>query len=85
MAKSYMELKKMGFVRQKQEEFCSARCKSSAGEFTVEQLATIQAVAKNFGKNFVHVTSRQGIDIPFIPLEKIDEVKEIFAEELKNV
>lgn len=78
-AKSYLELKKNGFIRQKQENFCSARCKSSAGEFTVAQLMTIKNVAEKFGKNFIHITSRQGIDIPFIPLEKIDEVKKILS------
>lgn len=80
MSVNYKELKKGGFMRQKQQNYFSMRLKCVGGHFTAEQLGTIQKVAEKFGKNYVHLTSRQGIEIPFIHVENIDEVKKILVE-----
>ena len=77
---NYKELKKGGFMRQKQINYFAMRLKSVGGHFTAEQLTTIQKVAEKYGKGYIHLTSRQGIEIPFIHLDNISEVKEI----LKN-
>ena len=42
---------------------------------TAEQLETIAAVARKYGHEYVHLTSRQGVEIPFIQLEDIEAVK----------
>ena len=76
MAVDYKELKKGGFMRQKQKDYFSMRLKSVGGHFTEEQLLTVQQVAKKFGKGYIHLTSRQGIEIPFIHVDNISEVKE---------
>ena len=55
-------------MRQKQPNYFSMRLKSVGDHFTAEQLGTIQNVATNFGKGYIHLTSRQGIEIPFIHL-----------------
>lgn len=75
MAVDYKELKKGGFMRQKQKDNFSMRLKSVGGHFTAAQLATVQQVAEQYGKGYVHLTSRQGIEIPFIQLADIDNVK----------
>ena len=36
----------------------------------------ITQVAQEFGQGYIHLTSRQGIEIPFIKLEDIERVKE---------
>lgn len=74
-AVNYKELKKGGFMRQKQPNYFSMRLSCVGGHFTAAQLGTIQAVAEKFGKGYIHLTSRQGIEIPFIHLDNIDEVK----------
>lgn len=79
MSTNYKELKKGGFMRQRQPNYFSMRLKSVGGHFTAEQLGTIQKVATQFGKGYVHLTSRQGIEIPFIHLDNIDAVKKILA------
>lgn len=76
MAVDYATLKKGGFMRQKQKNQFSLRLSVVGGQVTTEQLAAITEVANEFGHGYIHLTSRQGIEIPFIKLEDIDKVKE---------
>ena len=46
MAVDYKELKKGGFMRQKQKDCFSMRLKSVGGHFTAQQLGTVQQVAE---------------------------------------
>ena len=55
------------------------RLKCVGGHFTAEQLGTIKSVAEKFGKSYVHLNSRQGIEIPFIHLDDVDAVKKTLA------
>ena len=80
MSTNYKELKKGGFMRQRQPNYFSMRLKSVGGHFTAEQLGTIQSVATKYGKGYIHLTSRQGIEIPFIHLDDIDAVKKSLSE-----
>lgn len=79
MAVDYAALKKGGFMRQKQKNHFSLRLKSTGGHVTAKQLAKIAEVAEKYGEGYVHLTSRQGVEIPFIKLDQIDEVKEELA------
>lgn len=80
MAVDYAALKAGGFMRQKQKDTFSLRLRVVGGTVTTGQLAAIKAVADRFGKGYIHLTSRQGIEIPFIQLRDIDAVKEALAE-----
>ena len=75
MAVDLAALKAGGFMRQKQKDTFSLRLHVVGGNVTVEQLETIAAVARRYGHGYVHLTSRQGVEIPFIRLEDIEEVK----------
>ncbi len=75
MAVDYALLKKGGFMRQKQKNNFSLRLRVVGGNLTATQLATIAGVAEKYGDGHVHLTSRQSVEIPFIKLEQIDEVK----------
>lgn len=77
MAKvDYGTLKKGGFMRQKQKNNFSLRLRVVGGALTAENLKKISEVAEKFGNGSVHLTSRQGVEIPFIKLEDIEAVKE---------
>lgn len=76
----YSTLKKGGFMRQKQKNNFSLRLQVVGGTLTAENLKKIAEVAEKFGDGYVHLTSRQGVEIPFIKLQDIDEVKEALAE-----
>lgn len=80
MAIDYSGLKKGGFMRQKQKGYFSLRLQVVGGTLTAENLRTIQAVADRFGKGYVHLTSRQGVEIPFVKYEDIEAVKEELAK-----
>ncbi|MCR4797630.1 MAG: 4Fe-4S binding protein [Lachnospiraceae bacterium] len=80
MATDYATLKKGGFMRQKQKDHFSLRLSVVGGQVDAKQLAAITEVADKFGHGYIHLTSRQGIEIPFIRLEDIDEVKAALAE-----
>ena len=80
MAVDYKELKKGGFMRQKQKDCFSMRLKSVGGHFTAAQLATVQKVAEQYGKNYVHLTSRQGIEHPLHPPGRHRRSKKVLHE-----
>ncbi|MCR4895442.1 MAG: 4Fe-4S binding protein [Lachnospiraceae bacterium] len=73
---NYAELKKGGFMKQKQKGFGSLRLKVIGGNLTAENIRVISEVAEKYGRGYVHMTSRQGVEIPFINVEQLAEVKE---------
>lgn len=75
-AVDYATLKKGGFMRQKQKNNFSLRLKVVGGTLTAENLKKISEVAEKYGDGYVHLTSRQGVEIPFIKLDDIEAVKE---------
>lgn len=80
MATDFATLKKGGFMRQKQKNHFSLRLRVVGGNLTAKQLAKVAEVSEKFGQGYVHLTSRQSVEIPFIKLEQIDEVKASLAE-----
>ena len=84
MAADYAALKAGGFMRQKQKDMFSMRLRVVGGTVTVQQLKAIAEAAEKFGHNYVHLTSRQGVEIPFIRLEEIDEVKDFIETNQRN-
>lgn len=80
MATDYAALKKGGFMRQKQKNNFSLRLRVVGGNVTAKQLAKIAEVSDKYGEGYVHLTSRQSVEIPFIKLDQIDEVKKALWE-----
>ncbi len=76
---NYAELKKGGFMKQKQKGFGSLRLAVVGGNLTASQIKTVSEVAEKYGKGYVHMTSRQGIEIPFINVNQLAEVKAALA------
>ncbi|MGN1392794.1 MAG: 4Fe-4S binding protein [Succinivibrionaceae bacterium] len=77
---NYALLKKGGFMRQKQKGYFSLRLGVVGGNLTTENIRAVANVADEYGKGYIHMTSRQGIEIPFIYIDNIDEVKDKLAE-----
>lgn len=75
----YAALKKGGFMKQKQKGFGSLRLAVVGGNLTAKNIQTVAEVAEKYGKGYVHMTSRQGIEIPFIKVEDLEKVKEDLA------
>lgn len=66
-------------MRQKQKNNFSLRLAVVGGNLTSENLKIIADVADKYGDGHVHLTSRQSVEIPFIKLDDVEEVKEVLA------
>jgi dissimilatory sulfite reductase (desulfoviridin) alpha/beta subunit len=80
MKQDLAEIKKNGFIPQKQKNRFSLRIKVIGGSVTSGQLAAAARIAEEFGKGQLHLTSRQSIEIPYIKLGDIDRVKAALQE-----
>lgn len=76
----YKELKKGGFMKQIQKDRFSLRLRVVGGQIKAEQLKKVYELAGRYGQGYIHMTSRQSIEIPYIKLEDIDTVKRELAE-----
>lgn len=76
----YKALKKGGFMRQIQKNNFSLRLGIVGGQIQAEQLLKVYEIAKKYGRGYIHMTSRQSIEIPFIKLEDVENVKKELAE-----
>lgn len=76
MEMNIAELKKGGFLKQIQEDYFAVRLRVAGGNLTLEQVETIQKVARKYGQGYIHLTTRQGMEIPFIHFKDIDAVRE---------
>lgn len=76
----YEALKKRGLLRQKQAGFFVLRTRMLNGVYTKEHLEKLSAISQKYARGIVHVTVRQGIEIPFIKLADISRVE----DELKS-
>ena len=71
----YDALKKRGFLRQKQEGFFILRTRMLRGIFAAGQLQKLTEISQKYGKGFLHATTRQGLEIPYLRFEDISEVE----------
>ena len=73
---NYEDLKKRGFLRQKQEGFFVLRTRMSRGVYNKSDIEKINEIAGKYGKGFMHATVRQGLEIPFVRFEDIPKIEE---------
>ncbi len=62
-------LKSKGFLPQRQENKFSMRLKVVSGNLDAKKLRAIADAAEKYGSGYVHITSRQQIEVPFVKLE----------------
>lgn len=75
MTVDYNELKKGGFLKQKQKDTFIVRFRSIAGNLTSEQLRKLAELADEYGRGYVHVTTRQGAEIPWVNIKDYNNMK----------
>lgn len=66
-------LKSKGFLPQRQENMFSMRLKVIGGRVDAKKLRAIADAAEKYGYGYVHLTSRQQIEIPFVKLKDTAE------------
>ena len=75
------KLKTKGFIKQKGKNLFCVRIRLVGGRLNVAELLKIKEVAEKYGKGYIHLTSRQGLEIPNIALKNLEKVE----KELKEV
>ena len=73
---NFAELKKGGFIKQLQKDYFAVRLRVAGGNLTLKQLETVQRVAGKYGQGYIHITTRQGMEIPFIHFNDIEAVRQ---------
>jgi len=73
------ELKKGGMMRQAEAGLFSVRLHVVGGRLATPQLRSIQEAADRFGRGEIHLTTRQGVEIPFVPQDSLAVLKEFLA------
>ncbi len=61
----------------KKRGYTASRVRVPGGHLDASLLVKIQEIAEKYGNGTVHITTRQGFEIPEIPFDKMDEVNEL--------
>ncbi len=73
------ELKKGGMIHQTTEGLFAMRIHVTGGNLGTAQMEAIRQAAERFGRGRVHLTIRQGVEIPDVPLDALAPAKEFLA------
>jgi anaerobic sulfite reductase subunit C len=68
------KIKKNAFRITKNRNKTALRIRVPGGHLDAKYIDIIKEIAQNYGNGTVHITIRQGFEIPDIPFEKMDEV-----------
>jgi len=71
----YEGFKKYGFLRQQGTNTFALRLRTIAGDITAEQVRRIAELAEKYAGGQLHITTRQGIEIPGINIEDIPKIR----------
>ena len=69
-----------GVLVMKDPAFVSVRVQVVGGHLEADALVPLAQIAKKYGRGVVHFTTRQGVEIPHIPVEKCEEALQALAD-----
>lgn len=55
-----------GVITERDADYCTVRVRAPAGNLTIEQLRGLATIAKKFGAPYLHITTRQTVEIPHL-------------------
>lgn len=67
-------LKTNGFIKQNLDDHYILRLRVAGGNLTIDQLNAVSRIAEKYGNGYVHFTTRQGVEIPFIKEEDVEKI-----------
>lgn len=62
----FNKLKSGGFIKQRQKDLFTVRLRCPGGRIPVEKLKKIAEVASRYGGDYVHLSFRQSLEIPYV-------------------
>lgn len=69
-----ISLKKSGYMKQRQKDLFSVRLRVPCGNLTSEQLKGIGKISEKYGRGKIHITTRQGLQIPDVDINNLDAI-----------
>ncbi|QGU96771.1 sulfite reductase subunit C [Clostridium bovifaecis] len=78
-------LKKNAFRVTKHRGITALRVRVPGGHLPVQHFATIQKIADEYGNGTVHITTRQGFEIPGIDMKHMKEVNELIQPVIEGL
>lgn len=69
-------LRKQGFIKQREGDYFTIRLKILAGNITADQMVGLSDVANKYGRDYVSLTTRLGVEIPWIKKENLEKVRD---------
>lgn len=79
------QLMKNAYRVTKERGVTALRIRVPGGHLDVKYFDIIKKIAEKYGSGTVHITARQGFEIPGIPVEAIDEINRLIAPILKGM
>jgi len=76
----FATLKSGGIIKQRQRELFTVRLKCPGGRVSLERLARIVEVVRKYGRDYVHVSVRQSIEVPYVNFRDLGKVQAELAE-----
>ncbi|MEI8185309.1 MAG: 4Fe-4S binding protein [Chlorobiaceae bacterium] len=68
-------LSRVGMMRQKQPDYYVMRLKAVGGDLTASELSCIASVAEKYGRGFVHLSTRQGVEIHYVHRDNLEKAR----------
>jgi anaerobic sulfite reductase subunit C len=65
-----------GVITERDPNLCTIRLRMPAGVLSVGKMEGISEIARKFGVNEVHLTTRQTVEIPHIPSDQLERIGE---------
>lgn len=63
-----------GVITERNADFCTVRVRVPAGNLTIEQMRGLATIAKKYGAPFLHITTRQAIELPHMDPRKLPRI-----------
>ncbi len=73
------KLKSGGLMKQKKRDLFSLRLRIVGGFVKSEQISKLSEIARKYGEGYIHLTTRQGIEIPNVNFKEFEKVKKELA------
>lgn len=69
------QLKRQGFIKQREGDFFTIRLKVLAGNITSAQMLVLSGIANTYAQGYMGLTTRLGIEIPWVKKEDLAKIK----------
>jgi dissimilatory sulfite reductase (desulfoviridin) alpha/beta subunit/TusA-related sulfurtransferase len=76
---SYDQLRSGGYIKQRQRDLFTVRCRSPGGRVSAAWLRVAADACEQHGRGFVHLTFRQSIEVPYVHLDDFPAVTGLLA------